>query len=371
MSEIDKMSKDIRYQDWVGKFTEIGKLLDLAIKDDLDGQLTEKLFDIQNLVNDCKLGAKHLSRNLRVALGTAQDYSDRDDFYKICESLPKVDQLRQSDSLPLATRELARDFILSPKGHRFFGQFMNLTFDILKTKYRWSLEKPHEVYERYLIGKLLTMFGNREQLPEHPALRDIIREDDTVTSLEQTPPLSLESLREELGDRFIADRFNFYLERATRIDKDLFQDKYIAKPISMNKSDPRSENYDFILYQSERNIFKAPSGSSNPWKCEIVKVSDILNHKASIAEPYQYLLLAPPTDCYGNETYISFNNERNAYLTSWKPKSRAERNYWKAFYENGHWVQRSQVKVYPDLRKQMIKLKREAFFKTSNKPDER
>jgi hypothetical protein len=360
MSEIDKIINDTREQDLGRKFIELDKLLDLAIKEDFDGQLTEKLFDIQKLANDCNLGATHLLRNLRKALRIVKDYSDRDDFLRLCEGLPKVDQLRQSDSPSLATRELARDFVLSPVGisDRDYGSFMALTLDILKTKYRWSREEPGEVYERYLTGKLLTIFGNRENLSLHSALRDIEQEDDTGTSRQQTLSLSIDFLQEELGDRFIANRFNNYLERATEINRDHFQDNYIAKPISMNKSDPKSEYFGFILYQSERNIFKAPRGSSNPWKCEKVKVSDVLEHKASIAEPYQHLLLAPTTDYYGNETYISFDHERNAYLTSWKPKSKTERNYWEAFYENGHWVQRSRVKVYPELRKQIQKLKR-------------
>jgi hypothetical protein len=373
MSEIDKIMNDIRDQDLERKFTELHKQLDLIIKEDFDDQLTDRLFEIKNLVNDCNLGATNLWRNLQKALSVAKDYSNRDDFFVFCEGLPKVDQLRQPDSPPLATRELARDFVLSPKGvsDRHYGQFINLTEDILKIKYRWSRENPLDMLERYLIGKLITIFGDSEKDYRHKGLEHFIDEDESVTARQQISPISIDSLREDLGDRFIADRFHNYLERAITINKDHFHDNYIAKPISMNKSDPKAENFDFVLYQSERNIFKAPRDSSNPWKCEIVKVSDILKHKARIAESYQYLLLAPPTDCYGNETYISFNHERNAYLTSWKAKSSTERNHWEAFYEDGHWVQRSHVKAYPKLRTQIQKSKREAFLKTSNKPEER
>lgn len=92
------------------------------------------------------------------------------------------------------------------------------------------------------------------------------------------------SIRYEIGNRYIVDCFRHYLEDAKRWKKYYSEDTFIADPIAMNESDPTSENHRFVLYQSERNIFKAPHDTSNPWKCERVKINDLLKHSEQISE---------------------------------------------------------------------------------------
>ena len=353
MSKTYKLIKNNRGQDLWGKFSELEKLLNVDKKEDSEDQLIEKLIHIKNLANECNLGAKELNQNLLKALQIAKDYSDRDDFFKFCLQLPGEDELRKSSSLPTTTRDFAKDFSLSfytldvsrwsgnSSAHR--SQYLRLTDGILDGK----------SFKKYLWNKILNIFVQSESM----AKNRVMREDSSITTIQEISLSDLDPLRYELGNRYIIDCFKNYLRDAKRWEKYYFEDTFIAAPISMNESDSASENYEFILYQSERNIFKAAHGSSNPWKCEKVKITDILKHNSSIAEKYQYLLLAPPNDCYGNETYIWFNAHGNPYLRSDKKNAGEGRSYWEAFYENDQWIQRSRVKENQVLLEQRKRFK--------------
>ena len=61
----------------------------------------------------------------------------------------------------------------------------------------------------------------------------------------------------------------------------------------MNESDYKQDNFELILYQTETNIFKAPTGSTDPFECKQVKVADVLTYKTELAKKYRHLLLAP------------------------------------------------------------------------------
>jgi hypothetical protein len=107
----------------------------------------------------------------------------------------------------------------------------------------------------------------------------------------------------------------------------------------MNESDHKLDNFKLVLYQTETNIFKAPTGSTDPFECKQVKVADVLTYKTELAKKYRHLLLAPVVDCYGNITYITFGSDKTLYLIS-RSKDNIESN-WQAYYENNYWIQSS------------------------------
>jgi uncharacterized phage infection (PIP) family protein YhgE len=94
MTKHDEISKDNRGQDLWGKFSELEKLLNADKNEDSVDQLTDGLTNIQNLVNECSVGAKELDQKLLKAIKIVKEYSDRDHFLKFCLQLPSLDELK-------------------------------------------------------------------------------------------------------------------------------------------------------------------------------------------------------------------------------------------------------------------------------------
>lgn len=345
MTKHDEISKDNRGQDLWGKFSELEKLLNADKKEDSVDQLTDGLTNIQNLVNEISVGAKDLDQKLLKAIKIVKEYSDRDHFLKFCLQLPSLDELKKSSSFPATTRSFAKDFALSfytldvsrwnghSSSHR--SQYLRLTDGILEGK----------SFKKYLWNKILNIFVDTKSMAKNRIVRG---DSDNLTkeiSLSDFP-----SIRYEIGNRYIVDCFRHYLEDAKKWEKYYFKDTFIADPITMNESDPTSENHRFVLYQSERNIFKAPHDTWNPWKCERVKISDLLKHSEQISEQYQHLLTAPSYDYHGNETYVqcvlNYHHLETPVLTvlqEHKKELEKAKFQWEAFYKNGSWIQWSRV----------------------------
>ena len=335
MTKDEKISKDNRGQDLWAKFSKLEKLLNANKSVDSVDQLTDGLTNIQNLVNECSVGAKELDQKLLKAVSVIQEYRDRDNFWKFCLQLPSIDEHKTSSRFPATTRAFVKDFALSFytldvsrwSGHSSShqSQYIRLTNGILEgksfKKHVWNLIEKLFVDTKWMDRGFVP--GDSDNLIKEISLSDF------------------PGIRYELSTRYIIDCFRHYLEYANHWEPLYFKDTFIADPIAMNEFDPKSGNRLF-LYQSERNIFKAPHDTSNPWKCERVKINDLLKHSDQISEQYQYLLTGPPYDCDGNETYVKRRDLKPPVLTIVKEHKKGlekAKLQWEAFYENGIWIQ--------------------------------
>lgn len=346
------------------KFLEIKDRLDLIGKEIKNGDITNETLIIRNIADDYRLLAEQIKHELYDSREKVKSHESYEEFFKVCEELPSIVELRKSNNLPTEYQGFSFDFATKDiMNHQYGSHAMHITSTEMQGRVGGHIA-------RFLEQSIIRRIHNICQIKEAPKvdLRSFIDESEksnfgfsrivakirkSAQSLQrkfaskyrktQEPQknirVTIKSLKLELVDAYIINCFKEYILKRERRNKFYFLNEFIADPISMNESDYKKDNFKLVLYQTETNIFKAPNGSTDPFECKEVEVSDVLKYKTDLAKKYRHLLLAPLVDCYGNKTYITFDVDRALYLIS-RSKDNIKSN-WRAYYENDCWVQSS------------------------------
>jgi hypothetical protein len=345
------------------KFLEIKDRLDLTGKKTKDGGLTKETSIIRDIADDYRILAEQLKCDLYNTRKKVKSYEDNEDFYRECENLLSIKELRKSNNLPIGDENFAYEFaskglmnykygsqtsyIMAAEMQRRVGGHIaryleagtyRRILSICKTKERQKVDlKSFIDEEEKSTFDLSRIAGKIRKFPKS-LQRKFISKYKKNSDPKKNIRVTIQSLKLELVDAYIINSFKDYISRREIRDNFYFRNDFIADPISMNESDYKQDNFRLVLYQTETNIFKAPTGSTNPFECMEVEVADVLKYKTDLAKKYRHLLLAPLVDCYGNRTFIAFSDER-PYLQS-RSKDTKVTN-WRAYYENDCWIQSS------------------------------
>ena len=374
MSDIFKADWDSRLDPEIeNKFLVIKERLDLTEKKIKDGNLTNEKSIIRDIANDYRLLAEEIKHDLYATREKVISHESYEEFFSLCEELPSIAELRKSNNLPIAYNSFARDFALKGimnykysshamyvastemqemcGGHILSYLERSIIFrirSICQTKdepYKCQSKEGRRKFLRSLIDEdeKATFDLSRIASKTLEYLQSLRRKFDSKYRKSKEPQnnirVTIKALKLELVDAYIIDCFKKYILQREQKNYLYFKDEFIADPVSMNESDHKLDNFKLVLYQTETNIFKAPTGSTDPFECKQVKVADVLTYKTELAKKYRHLLLAPVVDCYGNKTYITFGSDKTLYLIS-RSKDNIESN-WQAYYENNYWIQSS------------------------------
>jgi len=374
MSDIFKADWDSRLDPEIeNKFLEIKDRLDLTEKKIKDDNLTNEKSIIRDIANDYRLLAEELKHDLYATREKVISHKSYEEFFSLCEELPSIAELRKSNNLPIAYTSFASDFALKDiMNHKYWSHAMSIASteiqeqrgghilsyleqsiilrirSICQTKeerYKWQSKEGRRKFLSSFIDEdeKATFDPSRiaSKILKYP--QSLRRKFDSKYKKSKEPQnnirVTIKALKLELVDAYIIDCFKKYILQRERKNYLYFKNEFIADPISMNESDHKQDNFKLVLYQTETNIFKAPTGSTDPFECKQVKVADVLTYKTDLAKKYRHLLLAPVVDCYGNKTYITFGSDKTLYLIS-RSKDNIKSN-WQAYYEDNYWIQSS------------------------------
>jgi hypothetical protein len=193
------------------KFADLKCQLDQAEKEITNGHLNKGISKLRESAKAYRLEAENIKVELYEKRYISKNHEDLEKFFIFCERLPSVRKLRESNSLPNATRKLSLDFVLN--GFKHYKHYSQATDIIIRKLMKdYPRENPLGKYERYIRRRVTINCDNAET--SNNKLRRFIVDDDPEDSLkQQNSPVTLDSIKHELVDSYIIDCFSDYIKR--------------------------------------------------------------------------------------------------------------------------------------------------------------
>ena len=212
MSNFNELLKSDLDPELENKFRDLKCQLDQAEKEITNGHLNKGISKIRESAKAYRLEAEKIKVELYEKRYISKNHEDLEKFFSICERLASARKLRESNSLPNATRKLALDFVLKEFMH--YKHYDQATTIIMRKMIKdYPGQNPLGKFERYILGRVKVNCVNTKNSNNKlfSFIDDGYWPEDSLK--QQNAQVTLDSIKHELVDSYIIDCFRDYMER--------------------------------------------------------------------------------------------------------------------------------------------------------------